>query len=66
MFGKTGNALAAFFGLGGRRMLRPKTGNRALPKEMQQEVIAAAEAKRARKQDTRQAVYHQQKKLNLF
>ena len=40
--------------------------NRFLSVERQQEIIAAAQAKRARKDDIRRIIYHQQTRLGLF
>ena len=61
-------ALLGFFGAGRRRSLpkRILTGNRALPIELQSQIIAAAEAKRQRKNDRRKAEHFNQKKLGHY
>lgn len=72
---KTGmmDSLKKFFGVGKKkggglfarfRQKPPKpTGNRTMPLHLQERTLYEAQQKRARKNDVRQAVHHQQKKL---
>lgn len=65
---KVSTSLANFFGFGERRRPRrvSRHGNRSLSVVMQGELIHAATERRARRDDKRKAVYHQQTKLGLF
>jgi hypothetical protein len=64
---KVTQSIANFFGLNDRRRPRfYRHGNRSMSVELQGEVIHAAVNRRARRDDKRKVIHHQQTRLGLF